>query len=190
MQKRRFSRNSLVVALVLQAAVGSAILSYPTKSEAMIGLAVAPPAAIVGGVILGIGTLGGAGLCAYGHSLDHGGLATLFSCLAGLVYGGLIDVVGLVVLSEEGTENLAVVFSPIEGEQAAGLGITNSQQIAWNTGLDDLNAIRETLELGVRENPLRTTEEVQAEWDVYRPELSPEVGQVLERIAAAASAQK
>lgn len=150
---------------------------YSPKSEALVGVIFKKK---VVKVIGGIGAIGGTTIGVSGLAMATGSSATLGSAIVGAIfiaYGIAIGGVGLIIL-DDGT--LAdIEFTKIDvnnSEQYINLGLTKSQVEVYNSELEMLNSIRQTIISEVDESD--NTDQAEKLWLQYADNISAETFEV------------
>jgi hypothetical protein len=156
----------------------------PKRAEAVVGLALNVPAALV---IAGIaGTLGLTGfLATVGMAVGMGPGAdeqepfpTLYACEALGMLGGVILL--------EGPKGPAVRFVPMTDEQAGKVGLSREQQVAFNDNVDEINGVAETIGSELSAQPSPSVGASQALWAKYGSALGEETLEAVAKVSAAA----
>lgn len=133
------------------------------KSEAVVGLIIKDKMTkTVGGVVTISGLAGmGVGIIV----AQTGSWAGLGYLALGMSAGAL----GLVILDEsEGT----IQFSELSKESGKDLGLSNSELTIYNSEVDQLNAIKDTIASQLSDEA--SSEEVASLWSEYKESVSPE----------------
>jgi hypothetical protein len=168
------------VALPLLFAVLAATTVYPThRAEAMVGLATGNPVIAV----LGLASMaGGAGAFVYEATTSNDMIS---GYLDGLALGALGTIVGLTLLSDSASQDVA--FAPITSPQAArSIGLTSAELAAYNDELDTINLIREDVASQIQGNSKQDVAKAASLWENYRDDLSPAAFSAMQKVAQSA----
>lgn len=157
--------KTLKTLLVIFCLVCMTLHSRP--SQAAVGAIAAAPAAVTAGLyIVGAGGAAFAGGLIIDAKENAGGWAAFFFTLFVAIPLGVL---GLVVLEDE----QALEFAPIEVSQAKGLGISESEILAFNSEIDQINALAAFVDSEVSKEEKPTKEHAAQLWEEVRGEISP-----------------
>lgn len=130
---------------------------------------------IVGGALIATGGLTSVHAPVFSDSRSYDGL------LIGIIGLG-VAAVGLLVLDQDGSKD--VQFQALSSESAQRLGLSANSIETYNSELDELNAIKNSIsaELSLTESP--SLEKSATLWSEYQGRLSAETMQVVKAVVA------
>lgn len=161
----KFIKKMSIATLLLMGVIN---LGFSQNSNALIGLAFkSTPVKVIGAV----GAIGGGGLAAYGYA-TAATVGTLSSVFGGLIltgYGAIIAGIGLVVLDDH--QIVDIGFQPIDPNKPEYYkGFTKNQVEQYNSELDQLNSIRQTIISESNSEP--DTKDAEVLWKEYSQYIS------------------
>ena len=92
-----------------------------------------------------------------------------------------VTLVGLVVLDSK--DQQGVTFGPLDEKTAQTLNVSPNELSAYNSELDEVNAIRDEVTARLLESKNPTVQESQAAWAEFKDSISPESFSVVEKIS-------
>jgi hypothetical protein len=146
--------------------LATSLLAYSLPSNAMFGIACFPVGGAPQGVLLAIAGIG---------LMIDGATHVRPDAVAE-------ELVGLIAL--DGAQGQTFVFKPVLASEAQSLNLTQDELTAYNSQLDEINDVRESViaDLSAMKNP--TVADSQAAWKNYDSALSPEAVSAIEKIGA------
>ena len=152
------------------------ITLHSRPSQAAVGALAAAPAAVTAGLyIIGTGgAIGAAGLIVE-TAQDAGGWAAFFFVI---LIALPVAALGLIVLEGEQSMN----FAPLDAQAAKTLGVTSSELSAYNTELDQLNALAEYVDMEVIKDGEPTANKAAAIWNDVKDAVSPQAFSALVKV--------
>jgi hypothetical protein len=166
--------NSLAIVLTVFT------LSTSRPANAAVGALVAMPLMISTGIAIAAGG-GAATVPALGCMTFRGGEKGLVATLVLGIYGLVAIGVGAMVL--DGEQHME--FAPVTPAQAAKLHLTKAEMNAYNSEVDQVNALADMIgeDLGRMENP--TNEDSANAWNDVKDTLAPQTFSALAKIVTA-----
>ena len=135
------------------------------------------PVLVVGGVTtVGAITMTAIGVAEMNH--DHEGR---MDGLGAIVFGITGVLLGLVIL--DSSDQQGVGFAAIDSKTAANYGVGAIEMQAYNSELDEVNAVRDEVTARLLESKNPTMELSQATWSEFKGSISPEAFSVVEKIS-------
>jgi hypothetical protein len=158
---------SLVLAL--------SIFTASPSAEAVVGLIIQHRTTkVVGGIGMAASGVTGAGLIAYANTLEaFAGIGYVILGVGFWAIGG----VALIVLDDNTVADIE--FRPVTKKEAGKFG--EEARSVYNNELDELNAIRKTIQAEIPENA--SVKDVNQLWNTYAQSLSPETKAIAEHLA-------
>ncbi len=150
----------------------SAINVTPVQSQAIIGASVG---------FVGLAVLGAA-VCAGAHFIPEG-------ALGGRLNRGGIALYGLVALDDKGAVNPH--FAAMKQDAAQSLGVTQEEMTAYNSEIDQINSISQTIFSDSLKSNLqgqKLEDFINQQWSTNGKELSPDTRVALTKVRAAVRA--
>jgi|GEM_PF-1712603 len=144
--------------------------------------------AIVGAVTSLAGGAGVPLLVAGAVSTATGILGVLGCVNANCGIGGTLPLAGMAlfgpILLDDGTVG-DLEFVAVDQPRAAQVGLTENERLAFNSELDEINAIKETITSDLKRDEKPTAEKAHALWNEYGQALSQDAFSGLEKISTA-----
>ena len=155
----------------------------PRTSSAAIGgiLSIFGGAGIPVLVVGGVTTVGSIAMTAIGvaeMNHDHEGR---MDGLGAVVFGVTGVLLGLVIL--DSSDQQGVGFAAIDAKTAENYGVSSVEMQAYNSELDEVNAVRDEVTAKLLQSKNPTMEQSQATWSELKVSISPEAFSVVEKIS-------
>lgn len=161
---------------VLAVAVSMLVSTVFSTRDAYATTTIATPAATVGFVIGGMLIVGGFGSLTVVRRSD----ASLGTKIGLYFAGALVGFLGIVILDEK---NPAVSFAAIDEASAAALGMTQAEQNAYNSEIEELNAVYQSVAAGLMTDENQSAEKAQALWNDYKDYVSADAFSGMAKVA-------
>ena len=172
-----------VSALLITTVLATGI--FPRTSSATVGgvLSIFGGAGIPVLVIGGVTTAGGLALCEIGSVMmnhDHEGR---LDGLAAAIYGVMAVMGGLIILDASDKNQQGAGFAAMNEKTAATLEVSPLEMQAYNSELDEVNAVRDEVTARLLESKNPTVELSQSAWSDLKGSISPAAFSVVEKIS-------
>ncbi len=168
-----------ICALVLAISLTLSVLA-PRRSEALVGAVIAAPVVVTVGAVTAC-TGGGVIGASFVVDLLTRDSGRVMPFLTVFLVGAAILGLGLVVLDDQ---SHSVQFAPLDQGQIEKLGITTEQALAYNSELDEINVIKQTIETEVAKSANPSVEQAHARWVELGAGISPNAFAALEKVSA------
>ena len=171
-----------ISALMISAVLATGFV--PRQSQAAVGgvMSIFGGAGIPVMVVGGVTTAGGLALYGTALAVKAGGSDSDGWRAFGIGILSIgVTLVGLVVLDSK--DQQGAVFGTLDDKTAQAMNISSNELAAYNSELDEVNAIRDEVTARLLESKNPTVQESQAAWSELKGSISPESFSVVEKIS-------